>query len=247
MDGAPQSYFDRLECGIAFRGRELPARRSSVAEVDPRAEVVQFQRTKASHRGLGACSAIRTLLAYDVDQAFLDEIVELADLRTLYLERVTATDLSVLGRLHALERLVIHSPTRIDSFDWAASLAPSLRALAVENARRVRELDALAGLAQLRTLAVEGSLHSAMRVASLEPLRGLHALEALFLTALRVEDRRLAPLASLRNLRLLEFADYYAEGEIDTLAQALPTVRCAWFEPHMRKHRWEVRGLKRGR
>lgn len=80
-----------------------------------------------------------------------------------------------------------------------------------------------------------------MKIASLSPLSALDGLEYLFLTALRAEDKRLAPLARLSHLRVLEFADYYAAGEIDGLAASLPNTRCRWFDDDMKKHRWEYR------
>lgn len=245
MSDAPRSFHDRVEAGIGFDWQALPPRVSDSAAVDPAAGTVRFERVRASHRGLARFTAIRRLFAYGVDPAFLEEIAQLAALDTLYMQRVTATDLAPLRGLGHLRRLVIDSPTRIDSLDCVAELSPSLQALAIENAPKVHDLAPLAALTGLRTLAVEGSLHRTMRVASLAPLGGLHELEALFLTALRVEDGRLAPMASLRRLRVLEFADDYAAGEIDALARALPDTRCPWFEPGRQKHRWEVRGLRR--
>ena len=141
--------------------------------------------------------------------------------------------------------MVINGASRIENLDWAAGLAPSLQALAIESAKKVGSIEPLATLNGLKTLAVEGSLHSAMKVASLSPLSALDGLEYLFLTALRVEDKRLAPLAKLTHLRVLEFADYYAVGEIDGLAASLPNTRCRWFDEDMKKHRWEYRQAKK--
>lgn len=171
----PRSYLDRLEAGIGFHWRELPPRMFSAADVDPAAELVVLHRERSSHRGIGRRSAIRTLFAYSVDQDFVGEIGALRDLETLYLERVTATDLIALTRLPALRGLVINSATRIDSLDWAAHLSPNLCTFAIEHAPRVRDLGSLAALSQLETLGVEGNLHASMRVRSLDPLRGLMA------------------------------------------------------------------------
>ena len=241
----PQSYLDRLSAGIAFRWPELPPRVLSAGEADPSAAVLQLRREKKSHQGVGKLRALRTLLAYQVDQSFLDELCELTQLQTLYIEGLTASDLEGLARLSGLQRLVINGASRIENLDWTAGLAPSLQALAVENAKKVCSIEPLATLTGLKTLAVEGSLHSAMKVASLNPLSALDGLEYLFLTALRVEDKRLAPLAKLAHLRVLEFADYYAAGEIDALAASLPNTRCRWFDEDMKKHRWEYRQAKK--
>lgn len=230
MDGAPQSYYDRLEAGIGFRWRELPGRLFKAEEIDPDASVVQLHRQGRSHRGIGQRRAIRTLFAYEVDQAFLDELCELDDLECLYMRGVRAADLRPLERLGKLQRLVINSATRIEDFAWVEGLSQALRALAIEHAPKVSQLDPLAGLTQLGALAVEGSLQSRMKVESLAPLAGLEGLHFLFLTALQTQDRKLEALSGLQHLKVLEFANYYADGEVERLAACLPRARCRWFE-----------------
>lgn len=230
MEAAPRSYFDRLEAGIGFQWRALPARQFNASNVDRNAETVLLHRERASHRGVGRLSQIRTLLAYEVNQAFFDEVCELSGLETLYMQRLTASDLRGIGRLRSLQRLVINSATRISDLSWVESLPATTWAVAIEHAPTVRSLDPLASATRLKTLAVEGSLHSTMRVESLAPLAGLAGLQSLFLTALKTDDKRLSPLAALTGLKLLEFANYYAPGEVAALAKQLPRTRCSWFE-----------------
>lgn len=230
MEGAPRSYHDRLEAGIGFRLQELPARVFSAADIDPAAQTVQLHRERRSHRGVGARQAIRTLRAYSVDQAFFDEICELRNLETLFMDRLTATELGGIGRLGSLRRLVIEGATRMENLDWVAALPAQVHALAIEHAPRVHSLEPLAALTRLKALAIEGSLHATMRVRSLAPLAALGELEYLFLAALKVDDGRLAPLQGLSRLKVLGYAYDYAPGEATALAAALPHTRCDWFE-----------------
>lgn len=229
MEGAPQSYFDRLDAGIAFRWRALPPRAFKAADVNPGAAVVQLHRQGRSHRGIGEHGAIRTLLAYEVDQAFFDELCELEGLECLYMQHLRAGDLRRISQLVNLQRLVINSATRIADFEWVRGMPASLQSFALEHAPRVTRLDPLADLTQLTTLAIEGSLHSRMKVESLAPLSSLVGLEFLFLTALQTSDRKLDAIAGLQKLKVLEFANYYAAGEVEKLAAYLPHTRCSWF------------------
>jgi hypothetical protein len=112
--------------------------------------------------------------------------------------------------------------------NWLPHTA-SLKALAMENMKRVTDLDPLASLKQLKALAVEGSLWTPMRVASLAPLCALERLEYLFLTNLRVVDKSLRPLHALTRLRALQCANFYPATEFAALANARPTLRCDWL------------------
>jgi hypothetical protein len=229
MEGAPQSYFDRLDAGIGFRWQELPPRLFAACDVSPEATTVLLHRKGRSHEGVGRLRSIRTLMAYEVDQAYFDELCELEGLETLYVESLKATDLSAIARLTSLRRLVINGATRITDLAWVSYLPPSLGALAIENARSVSSLDPVESLTQITALAMEGSLDTSMRVATLDPIGTLTGLRHLFLTALRAEDKRLQPLHSLTRLEVLEFGNYYAPGEVESLAKALPRTRCRWF------------------
>lgn len=172
-------------------------------------------------------------MGHGVNAAFLDEIARMPALETLYLQRVTATDLRPLAALPRLRRLIVKDATRVDDLDWVAGLA-AIESLGLENLKRVGSLDPLSGLAGLRGLAVEGSMWTAMRVATLQPLAALTGLQYLFLTNLRVADRSLRPLHGLSELRGLQCARWFADGEFAALAAARPGLRCHWLTAHPR-------------
>lgn len=241
MDAPPQSYYDRVSAGIVIPREARPQRVFKAGDADPQADTVALHRERISHRGVGRLGCVRTLLAYNVDQGYFDELCELEQLECLYLESVTAADLSAIARLGSLQRLIINGATRIQGLEWIASLGPAVRSLAIEHAPRVSPIEPLTMLTRLTALAVERSLNADMHVSTLQPLANLQQLEYLFLTALRVDDKGLAPLQSLKSLKVLDFADRYARGEIDALAAALPETRCPRFEERMRRHRWECR------
>jgi hypothetical protein len=169
------------------------------------------------------------LWLYSVNQEFLEELVDISTIEQLYIEGITATDLTPLHGLKRLRRLVLIGGTKIQSVNWVAGLPP-LEALAIENFKRVNDLDPLGALTSLSALGVEGSIWTRMRVASLAPLAGLHGLRSLFLTNLTASDRGLRHLHSLARLEVLQIGALFPDEEFVRLRHALPRLRCDWFE-----------------
>jgi hypothetical protein len=83
----------------------------------------------------------------------------------------------------------------------------------------------------LSALGIEGSTYTPMHIASLAPLSRLHDLRYLFITCLRTSDGSLKPLHTLKRLQVLECgASYFHDEEFVSLHQALPKLRCEWFD-----------------
>ncbi len=220
---------DRINAGIGFDWDSLPRHRTSLADLAHDAEELCFRRERSSHRGIHRFQCLRRLWLYHVNQEFLEEVCELPAVEQLFIDRLTATDLTPLRRLQRLRRLILQGGTKIQDLDWVTGLAP-LEALAIENFKRVFHLDALVSLTSLSALGIEGSMWTTMRVASLAPLSQLHALRFLFLTNLRTSDRSLRHLYSLRGLEVLDCAATFPDEEFVCLRKALPRLRCDWFD-----------------
>jgi len=226
---ANEHHRERVDAGVGFEWDLLPPVVERPDDVTSSATDVRLRRTRSSHRGIAKLGHVRRLWAYAVDQHFLDEICDMHTLELLHLERVTATDLSRLSGLTRLTRVSVVDATKVEDLGWIPS-HDSLRALALENLKRVHDLERLERLPQLRSLAVEGSMWTPMRVATLAPLSGLTNLEALFLTNLRVADGSLEPLHSLERLGVLQCARFFARDEFRRLELARPSLRCDWFD-----------------
>ena len=56
---------------------------------------LRFRREKNSHRGISCLTELRSLIAYQVNQEFLDEICELPLLELLYVDQLSAADAHV--------------------------------------------------------------------------------------------------------------------------------------------------------
>jgi hypothetical protein len=220
----------RIPAGLYFHGAEaVPAPLASLDDAPDDAAAINFRRIRRYRGGLSRFTGLRELWAQAVDQDFLDDIARAPSLERVYVSQLTATDLSPLARLPRMTRLRINGATRMSDLEWAAPLR-GLDVLALEHLPKVRSLEPLAALTQLRSLGVEGAMDSTVRVASLAPLSALTRLEYLFLTALRSDDRSLRPLHALRALKGLECARHFPDAEFVALRSALPELQCRWFD-----------------
>ncbi|MEQ1893540.1 MAG: hypothetical protein ABL998_13420 [Planctomycetota bacterium] len=220
---------ERIDAGILYDWKELPPLQNSLEGVREDTEELHFARERDSHRGFSRLQRLRSAWLWGVNPAFLEEIAAIETLEVLQLDRVTAADLRPLAQLRRLRRLIINDATKVTDLRWVETL-PELDALSLGNFKRVRELDPLSALTSLKALGVEGSIWTAMRVDTLAPLSRLIGLESLFLISLRVADRSLRPLHALTRLRVLRAAAYYPDEEFRSLRQALPHLRCCWFD-----------------
>lgn len=220
---------DRIDAGICYDRKALPPIQKSLEAVREDAEELRFSRERDSQRGFSRLRRLRRAWLWGVNQAFLEEIAAIETLEVLQLDGVTAVDLRPLARLRRLRRLIVNGATKVTDLRWVEGL-PALEVLGLENFKRVRELAPLGALTSLKALGIEGSIWTAMRVDTLAHLSRLGALEALFLTNLRVADRSLRPLHALTRLRVLESAAFFPDDEFRSLRQALPRLRCRWFD-----------------
>jgi hypothetical protein len=189
-------------------------------------------REKASHRGIAARGELRELVAFAVNQDFLDEICELTDLEYLDLNYpVTAGDLSGLKRLRRLRTLRMNGVRKITDFSPVMDL-PELKTLMIEHAPHLTDLTLFREAHHLRSLGLEGSMWTTMRIASLKPLAGLRSLEALFLTSVVLKDKGLACLAECPRLRILDCARFAPKPEFDRLRALMPGLDCLWCDKY---------------
>lgn len=220
---------ERIDAGIAFDSNSLPAHRKSLADLPSDVTTLRFCRDGSSHRGIHRFQSLRRLWLFSVNQEFLEELADIPTIEQLYINGITATDLAPLRRISGLRSLALIGGTKISSLDWIAEMPP-LKTFAIEGFKRVLHLDPLASLTSLTALGVEGSIWTRMRVASLEPLSALQGLRSLFLTNLKTSDESLQPLHSLAGLEVLQIGALFPDEELVRLRQALPKLRCYWFD-----------------
>lgn len=190
-------------------------------------------RQKHNYRGLGSRRNLRHLISANVDQAFLEEIAQLADLVRLELEwPMVAKDLSPLRALRSLTFLSIDSPRNIADFRPLLEL-PSLRTLIITNPKKMTDLEWLRDAHHLEVIGIEGGMWSPYTIPSLAPLAGLQSLTAFLGVSTRLGDKSLAPLGQCPRLTYLGIARVASRDEFERLQQARPELACNWFRPEM--------------
>ncbi len=200
-------------------------------DIPPGAEIADLARDKHNYVGLSRHTSLKTLVAHNVDQGYLEEISLLPQLDFLDLAHpVRATDLAPLRRLKRLRVLKIDSPTKITDFTPICDL-PMLRVLFISSAQHMTTLDWLRPLKeQLTVLGIESSGSRPQRIPSLRPLEGF-TFEALLLAGAALGDKDLSPLTTCPNLVFLHGARLAPRAEFEALAAAMPGLHCDRFNP----------------
>ena len=199
------------------------------ADIPPAASYAWLSRKKLSYRGIGERTALRHLIAANVDQPFLDEIGQLDELERLELVwPMVADDLSPLLGLKRLGFLSLDSPRKITDFSPLLQL-PALRTLLITNPKRMSGLDWLRDAHHLEVIGIEGGMWSPYKIPSLKPLAGLRSLRAFLGVSTGLADRQLMPLADCPNLEFLKIACVAPRDEFERLRAAKPTLVCSWF------------------
>jgi hypothetical protein len=223
-----QAHQERVDAELGFEWDTLPPFVEDVSQISLGAAQVRLCRVAKSHRGISNLSGVKKLWAHGVTQDFLHEISALKDLEVLYMEKVTAVDLSAVNALPLLRSLSVIDAPKITNLSWLP-MQPTLRSLAIENAKAIHDLAPLSQLTHLTALGIEGSVLTPMLVSSLEPISTLRRLRFLFMTNLRAKDESLAALLALPKLQVLQCAKFFPVEEFSRLASANPGLRCDWL------------------
>ena len=196
-----------------------------------------------------------TIVTIGKDDEHWSRVLTLPNLEELTLHEPTPDQLGAIGELHSLKRLrITHArPRSIDFIESMrgveelvleyvsgfSDLSPlrelkGLRALHLENLRRVSSFDGLSGIDSLRYLAIYGTLDWKQPIEDFEFLRGLRGLEVLALWQIISKKAypALLPAVSLRCLKKLRLdGSYLAAEEYALLEEGLQGVEGAAWGP----------------
>jgi hypothetical protein len=223
-----QSHQERIEAELSFEWDHLPSAVTSPIEISKDAKDARLLRKGKSLRGISSFIGLRRIWAYSVDQELLEELCCLSELEVLFIDRVSAVDLSQLDRLTKLRALSIENAQKINDLSWLPKLK-SLRSLGLCDLESLHDLSELANQVQLSSIAIDGGVLRPMRVTSLIPLSSLKNLQFISLVNCRVSDESLQPLCGLRKLKALHCARFFPRSQFQTLHASLPALRCDWF------------------
>ncbi len=175
-------------------------------------ELTLHEPTKEQLAGLGALRTVKRLRITHARPKDIDFICAMTGVEELVLEYVSGfSDLSPLRHL-----------TR-------------LRALHLENLRRVSDFGGLSGITSLQYLSIYGTLDWKQPIRDFEFLHGLPSLEVLgmFQVITKAVYPALLPALSLRKLKQIRLASsYFDTAEYALLEEGLPGVEGASWGPY---------------
>ena len=128
--------------------------------------------------------------------------------------------------------LRIRDTTQLDTLTGLNRVA-GVQRLTIVNAPRIRSLDPIADLLDLRSFGfrILMSKTSSQRIDSLGPLAALQHLESIEMLGVVAIDGSLQPLRGLRRLRHVHIPNRYDVAEFGQLAGALPEAKGFGLEP----------------
>lgn len=141
----------------------------------------------------------RIIIAFGINQEFLDIFCDLPNLTTLIIEGSKVTDLNPILRLTKLERLEIERFTQLKDITPITKI--KLTHLRIENSFKIENYEKLGQINSLVGLSLNGDTFAPknLRIKSLEPFKNLTFLKHLDLNSASVIDKK-----SYRSLLSLE-------------------------------------------
>ena len=148
---------------------------------------------------------LEELTFHEPKKEHLAVLGKLTGIQRLRVSHARPRDLTFLEPLTNVEQLVLEYVSGFDSLAPLRSL-PRLRALHLENLRRVSDFSGLEGIESLRYLCIDGTLDWKQPVSDFEFCRGLPNLEVLTLWGIinKTPFPATLPLLSLRGLQKLK-------------------------------------------
>lgn len=166
-----------------------------------------------------------------------EQLAGLGSLRTVKRLRVTHArlkDIDLIGAMTSVEELVLEYVSGFSDLSPLRHLT-RLRALHMENLRRVSDFEGLAGINSLRYLSIHGTLDWKQPIGDFTFLRGLASLEVLgmFQVITKAVYPAMLPALSLRKLKQIRLAgSYFDTAEYALLEEGLPGVEGASWGPY---------------
>ncbi|HET6582513.1 MAG TPA: hypothetical protein VFG69_03675 [Nannocystaceae bacterium] len=214
----------------AYRIGDVPAGSTEVT-------IVTIGKEDENWRRALTLPNLEELTLHEPTKEQLGAIGALRAVQRLRITHARPKTLDVLSTMTGIEELVLEYVSGFHDLSPLRAL-PRLRALHIENVRAVRDFGGLAGAAELRYLAIHGTLDWNQPIADFEFLRDLPRLEVLRLWQVicRAPYPAMLPAIGLRRLKELRLhGSYLAAEEYALLEEALPGVEGACWGPYRRR------------
>lgn len=177
---------------------------------------------------------LEELTLHEPSHEQLSALRDLAPIKRLRITHARPKDIRFIEVVAAVEELVLEYVSGFDDLTPLRALK-QLRALHVENLRRVSSFQGLAGISGLKYLAVHGTLDWKQPIENFEFLTELPALEVLKLwqVTTKAPYPAMLPVLALRNLKKLALpSNYLVAEEYALLEEALDGVMGTSWGPY---------------
>lgn len=206
---------------------------AALADLGAASEQTEALALNGASRGFDALSGLsylRRLQVREINQAQLEVIAGLSQLRELRVFGFRGTDASPLANLVNLELLSFEWAPKCERLDWIQCLT-RLEFLIIGDLKRASDFAAVGTLSGLKALTITSAATGPMQpVDTLAPLTRLTRLEDLAIYA-RVAGDDLSPLAGIAWLKRLTIANCYPLAEFARLAASLPDTQSDALKP----------------
>lgn len=179
---------------------------------------------------------LEELTLHEPTKVQLQSISKLTLLKRLRITHARPKDIDFITTLVDIEELVLEYVSGFSDLAPLRSLK-NLRSLHMENLRRVKDFDGLAGIESLRYLRIDGTLDWKQPISDFEFLKGLPNLEVLSFGQVinKSPYPALLPVLALKKLKKIKLVwNMLASVEYALMEVALPNVKGADWGPFTR-------------
>ena len=185
---------------------------------------------------------LEELTLHEPTQEQLEAIGELQSLKRLRITHARPRSIEFIASMSGVEELVLEYVSGFNDLSPLQGLK-RLRALHMENLRRVSNFSGLSGIDSLRYLSIYGTLDWKQPIEDFEFLLGLPGLEVLALWQIISKKAypALLPAISLRCLKKVRIPDsYFAVEEYALLEEGLQGIEGASWGPYRTVARFQI-------
>ena len=173
-------------------------------------------------RALPNVAGVRLLwIGIQAPQALFDAACRVSGLEGLWIKHSRVQSLESLPASSSLRHFHLGSSTSLESIAPLRECC-RLETLRLKNIKKIRKLDPISSLRELKEFGIDGSMWTTQRIDTLGPVGRLTELQYLSIVNLRASDRTLSPLFTLRKLRRFRCASWWNTEELAKLRELNP-------------------------
>lgn len=197
------------------------------------AKVVTISKHTSNWEKILTLPNLEELTLHEPSKEQINGIEHLQNIRRLRITHIRLHDIEFIKKLSNTEELILEYVSGFSDLSPLRALT-KLRALHLENLRKVEDFGGLSGIASLRYLRIEGTADWKQPVANFEFVKGLQNLEVFSLGWIKTlaSFPALLPVTELKKLKRINLHnEIFPTAEYALLAVGLPEVEGASSAP----------------